>query len=82
MARHPLNDKLKLKRVVTPTNVANVANVAIQGGQTSHHHERRNLGWANVSPPTNVTTFLKRHKPYTPQASQGVATYLAPISIS
>ena len=43
--------------LVTPTNVANVANVAIQGGQTSHHHKRRNLGWTNVTPPTNVTTF-------------------------
>ena len=41
MARHPLNDKLKLKKVVTPTNAANVANVAIQ--RVDKHHTTTNV---------------------------------------
>ena len=45
---------ITLRWAVAPTNDANVP---IQGGQTSQHHKRHNLGWTNVTPPTNVTTF-------------------------
>ena len=37
----------------------NIANVVIWGGQTSHHHKRRNLAGINITPPDYVTN-LKR----------------------
>ena len=40
---------------VALTNVANVANIVIKGRHTSNHNN--NLGWTNVTLPTNVTTF-------------------------